>query len=83
MHDSTNGVFAIRKLSALVRLAPRVNHFIRYNLTISGRIRLVPIIDPLCRTCSISCQTYPISYDGSQLSPILKPARVGEQGSKQ
>ena len=36
MHDSTNGVFAIRKLSALVRLAPRVNHFIRYNLTKAG-----------------------------------------------
>ena len=25
----------------------------------------------------------PISYDESPLSPILKPARVGEQGSKQ
>ena len=40
MYDSTNGVFAIRKLSALVRLTPRVNHFIRYNLTISSRICL-------------------------------------------
>ena len=40
MYDSTNGVFAIRKLSALVRLTPRVNHFIRYNLTTSGRICL-------------------------------------------
>lgn len=47
MHDSTNGVFAIRKLSALVRLAPRVNHFIRYNLTISGRIRLAHHRPPL------------------------------------
>lgn len=27
--------------------------------------------------------SYPISYDESPLSPILKPARVGEQGSKQ
>ena len=40
MHDPTNGVFAILKLSPLVRLSPRVNPFIRYNLTISGRIRL-------------------------------------------
>ena len=27
--------------------------------------------------------SYPISYDESPLSPILKPARVGEQGAKQ
>ena len=30
-----------------------------------------------------SLPSYPISYDESPLSPILKPARVGEQGSKQ
>ena len=27
--------------------------------------------------------SYPISYDESPLSPILMPARVGEQGAKQ
>ena len=43
--------------------------FIRYNLTISGRIRLAHH-RPLCRAYSISCQTYPILYDESPLSPI-------------
>ena len=57
MHDSANGMFAIRKLSALVRLTPRVNHFFRYNLTTSGRICLAHH-RPLCQARSISCQNF-------------------------
>ncbi|VYT75568.1 Uncharacterised protein [Collinsella aerofaciens] len=57
MHEPTNGMFAIRKLSALVRLTPRVNHFIRYNLTIGGRICLAHH-RPLCQARSISCQNF-------------------------
>mgnify|MGYP000535532691 CR=1 FL=1 len=163
MHDPPNGMLAVRKLAMLVRLAPRVNRFIRYNLTISGRIPSCPSSTPLpspfnllpkflldwrqgmndkpptdkldrdklhassvwepsnrkpsrrssfdsrrmhsvtasqtLSTCfSVRCffsvgmdlnihasspPSYPISYDESPLSPILKPARVGEQGSKQ
>ena len=35
--DPPNGMLAVRKPAMLVRLAPRVNHFIRYNLTIGSR----------------------------------------------